>query len=106
LEHLGQARLDLALDQVGAGDVDAIATDRSRRRAGKMVVLVGSDDEERIVLGDTVRLKSGEKINEGRVEFLELGDVIRLARAKRAVRIVGKSLLLLSFSPLVNHLGH
>ncbi len=52
-----------------------------------MIVLVRGDHEERIIRGDLVRCEPGEELAEGCVEFFELHDVVRLARAKRVVRI-------------------
>ena len=48
----------------------------------KMIVLVGHDNEQRVVLGDPVRREPREELSERVVIRLELVDVFLLARAE------------------------
>ena len=54
----------------------------------KVIVLVGGDDEQRIVLGDAVLRKPGEEVAEGLVVVLELRHIACLAGAESAVRML------------------
>jgi hypothetical protein len=62
--------------------VDAIAVRRIRRAAHEVVVLVGGDDEQRVLLGDAIGLESIEEPRERRVMELELLDVSHFARTE------------------------
>jgi hypothetical protein len=48
---------------------------RARRAADEMIVFVGHDDKQRVVLGDAVRGEPGKEFAERGVVLLELGDV-------------------------------
>ena len=60
-----------------------------------MIILIGRDHKERIVLGKTVRRQPGEEFAEGCIVFFELCDISCLAGAKRAIRIGGETMIVM-----------
>ena len=82
--HLAQIGIDFALQGVGAWCRHAVAIRRRRRPADEMVVLVGGDDEQGIVLSDAVLGEAGKKFAECLVECLQLRLVTCFTGAKSA----------------------
>src|SRR5262249_1081540 len=66
--------------RVGARHVDAITVGRSRRSTNEVIVFVGNDQEQRVVLGDPVSRQASEELAKCDVILLELCDITCLAR--------------------------
>src|SRR5215831_2415895 len=81
-EYRRQIGRDLTLFLIGARCVYAVAICRRGRSAGKVVVLVGRDDEERIAFRDAVLGEPGKKLAKGLVINLQLLDIARFAWPK------------------------
>src|SRR5262249_9724135 len=75
-----QVSVDLTDLTVRARYGNAIASRRARRSAHKVVVLVGSEYEQRVTGIDSVFGKAGEKCCEGAVVRLQRGHVSSLSR--------------------------
>ena len=85
-EEILELGLDLAFcpRRISAGRRHAVAAGRCRLRygAGEMVILVGRDHEQRVVLGDAVHPQPVEELAEGRIVGLKLDDVSGLPGPK------------------------
>src|SRR6202035_887544 len=79
-----QIGIDLALQRIGARHGDAVAIGRRWRSVSEMVVFVGGDHKDRIILGDAVAGEAAEELAEGGVVRGQLLDVTGLARTERS----------------------
>ena len=78
-DHGGQISSDLALLCVGARCCHTVAIRGRGRSADEMVVLVGGDDEERILSSDAVLGEPGKELPECLIVGLKLLDITGFA---------------------------